>query len=177
LERQIIRDKTEDERKDSAVAKGKLFGDAMRASAVRMGADTIELISFLRNCEQLFAVYDVPASLQAILIRPFLNGRARTYLTKLDPPVSSDYTQLKDSLLREFKLSANVYLELFNTCIKSADDRYVSLASRLTGLLDYCLESRHATTCEQLCELLICDRIKNCLIRGLFAVYFANRVS
>jgi len=48
------------------VAKGKLFGDAMCASAIRMGADPIELISFLRNCQQLFAVYDVPASLQAI---------------------------------------------------------------------------------------------------------------
>ena len=93
------------------MAKGKLFGDAMRASAIRMGADPIELISFLRNCEQLFAVYDVPASLQAILIRPFLNERARTYLTKLDPQVSGNYTQLKDALLQEFKLSANVYLE------------------------------------------------------------------
>jgi len=44
LERQIARDKAEDERKDSAVAKGKLFGDAMRASAIRMGADPIEEI-------------------------------------------------------------------------------------------------------------------------------------
>ena len=92
LERQMARDniKAEDERKDSAVVKGKLFVDAMRASAIRMGADPIELISFLRNCEQLFAVYDVPASLQAILIRPFLNERARTYLTKFDPQVSGD---------------------------------------------------------------------------------------
>ena len=36
LERLIMRDRTEDERKDSAVAKGKLFGDAMRASAIRI---------------------------------------------------------------------------------------------------------------------------------------------
>ena len=89
----------------------------MRASAIRMGADPIELISFLRNCEQLFAVYDVPASLQAILIRPFLNERARTYLTKLDP-------QLKDALLQEFKLSANVYLERFNTCVRGCGSGY-----------------------------------------------------
>jgi len=37
LERQMARDKAEDERKDSAVAKGKHFGDAMRVSAIRMG--------------------------------------------------------------------------------------------------------------------------------------------
>jgi len=37
LERQIARDKAEDERKDSAVAKGKLFRDAMRTSVILMG--------------------------------------------------------------------------------------------------------------------------------------------
>ena len=51
-----------------------------------------------------------------------------------------NYTQLKDALLQEFKLSANVYLERFNTCIKSTDDTYVSFASKLTGLLDYFLK-------------------------------------
>ena len=44
--------------------KGKLFGDAIHNSAIKMGHDPIELVSFLRNCEQLFNVYDVPASLQ-----------------------------------------------------------------------------------------------------------------
>ena len=73
LERQVARDKAVDERKYSAVAKGKLFGDTMRASAIRIAADPIELISFLGNCEQLLAVYDVTASLHAILIGPFLN--------------------------------------------------------------------------------------------------------
>ena len=162
LDRQIMRDKAEDERKDSAVVKGNLLG----MQCVHMEADSIELISFLKNCEQLFAVYDVPASLQAILIRPFLNDGAHTYLTKLDPRVSGDYTQLKDAVLQEFKLPANVYLERFNTCIKSGDDTYVSFASKLTSLLDYYLESRHVTTYEQLCELLVCDRIKSVLSEG-----------
>ena len=45
LARQIDRDKAEDERRDSSVAKGKLFGDAMRASAIRTGADPIDVIS------------------------------------------------------------------------------------------------------------------------------------
>ena len=148
------------------MAKGKLFGDAMRGSAIRMGADSIELIYFLRNCEQLFAIYDATASLQTILIRPSLNDRGRIYLTKLDPQVSGDYIQLKDALLQESKLSANVYLERFNTSIKSADDKYVAFASKLTGLLDYYLENRHVTTYVQLCEWLTCDRIKTVLSHG-----------
>ena len=60
-----------------------------------------------------------------MLIRPFLNDRAKTYLTKLETTVSGDYERLKDAMLREFKLSPNVYLEHFNTCTKTSDDTYV----------------------------------------------------
>ena len=37
LDRQTARDRVEEARRDSAVLKGKLFGDAMRASVIRMG--------------------------------------------------------------------------------------------------------------------------------------------
>jgi len=53
LDRQMARDRAEEARRDSAVLKGKLFGDAMRASAIRMGVDPIEAIPFFRNVEQL----------------------------------------------------------------------------------------------------------------------------
>jgi len=43
---QIDRDKAEDDRRDSSLANGKLFGDAMRASTIRMGADPIDAIPF-----------------------------------------------------------------------------------------------------------------------------------
>jgi len=77
LARQIDRDKAEDDRRDSLVAKGKLFGDAMRASTIHMGADPIDAIPFFRNVEQLFRVYGVPSALRAILIRPFFNEKAK----------------------------------------------------------------------------------------------------
>ena len=166
LAHQIDRDKAEDERRDSSVAKGKLFGDAMRASAIRMGADPIDAISFFRNVEQLFHVYGVPSALQAILIRPFLNEKAKSILGKLSAEILGDYARLKAALLQEFKLSSNVYLERFNTCRKDADETYVAFASRLKGLLDYYLESRRVDNFEKLCELLICDRVKSVLPEG-----------
>ena len=63
----------------------------------------------------------------------------------------------------EFKLSANVYLERFNKCCKTKD---VAFASKLKGLLDYYLESRGVKDFAQLCELLVCDRIKSVLSEG-----------
>lgn len=162
-EHQVARDKADKEKNERAVTKGKLFGDAMRASVIRMGADPIDLVAFLRNCEQLFSVYDVPESLQAILIRPFLNDRARTYITKLDPDISGDYRRLKEALLKEFKLSPNVYLERFNMCNKTVDETYVTFASKLTGYLSYYIDSRGVDSFDKLCELLVCDRIKSTL--------------
>ena len=50
---------SENARKDSSAAKGKLFGDAMRASAIRMGPDVLDAIPFFKNVETLFQVYGV----------------------------------------------------------------------------------------------------------------------
>jgi len=46
LQYQIDRNRAEDERRNSAAAKGKMFGDAMRNSAIRMVADPIDTIPF-----------------------------------------------------------------------------------------------------------------------------------
>jgi len=73
LARMRERDKIEDERRDSPVARGKLFGDAVRASATRMGFHAIEIVASFKNCKQLFGIYGVQDSFKGILIRPFLN--------------------------------------------------------------------------------------------------------
>ena len=59
--------------------------------------------------------------------------------------------------------SPNVYLDRFNTYRKVDSESYVAFASRLKGLLNYYLESRHVDDFDGLFELLICDRIKSSL--------------
>ena len=95
-----------------------------------------------------------------------MNENAKCNLRKLSPEILGDYNRLKTSLLQEFKLSAHVYLERFNTCRKDNDETYVAFASRLKSLLDYYLESRRVDNFETLCELLICDRMKSVLPEG-----------
>ena len=70
----------------------------------------------------LFSVYEVPPALRAILVRPFFNEKAKSILGKLSPEVVGDYARLKAAVLQEFKLSANVYLERFNTCRRDSDE-------------------------------------------------------
>ena len=80
------------------------FGDAMRYSAIRMGADPIDAIPFFRNVEQLFKVYEVPAQLQVMLIRPYLNDKAKKILGKLSPEILADYDRLKAALFARIQV-------------------------------------------------------------------------
>ena len=97
------------------MGKRKVFSDAMRSSAIRMSDDPIEDVVFFMNIEQLCDVYKVPTDLKARLIRPYLNDKAKSIVSKLTPDVAGDYSRSKDA----FKLSTNTYLERFNSCCKS----------------------------------------------------------
>jgi len=57
-----------------------------------------------------------------MLIRPYLNDKAKTILGKVSPEILADYDRLKAALLQEFKLSANVYLERFNSICKEGPE-------------------------------------------------------
>jgi len=103
--------KNEAAKQDSSVGKSKIFSDAMRSSAIRVSDDPIEAVAFFMNVEQLFDVHKVPTDLKPPLIRPYLNDKARSIVSKLTPDVAGDYSRLKDALLHEFKLSPNTYLE------------------------------------------------------------------
>jgi len=164
-ELQLMEQRNDGERKrrDSAAMKGKLFGDAMRSATIHMGPDALDAVPFFKCVEQLFTVYEVPNSLQAIFVRPFLNDRAKIFMAKLDPIISGNYQYLRDAILKEFKLSPNMYLNKFNTMQKDCDETFNMFASRLQGLLQFYLESRNVNTFVRLSELLICDRIKTTL--------------
>ena len=86
------------------MGKSKIFSDAMRSSAIRVSDDPIEAVAFFMNVEQLFDVHKVPTDLKPPLIRPYLNDKARSIVSKLTPDVAGDYSRLKDALLHEFKL-------------------------------------------------------------------------
>ena len=76
------------------MGKSKIFSDAMRSSAIRMSDDPIEAVAFFMNVEQLFDVYKVPTDLTPLLIRPYLNDKAKIIVSKLTPDVAGDYSRL-----------------------------------------------------------------------------------
>ena len=105
--------------------------------------------------------------MKAQLLGPYLNEKAKTLVARMDTTQSTDYEAVKGMLLREFKLSLNIYLERFNNESKKSEETYTLFSSRLKSLLEYYVASRKVNEdYNKLVELLVCDRIKASLPEG-----------
>jgi hypothetical protein len=166
LELQEGREKREKEKDASVLARLKQFGDALRSSLVKMGADPIELIPFFDNVDRLFIELEVPSDLQVQLLKPFVNDKARVLIGRLDAKSAADYELVKRYLLDQFRLVPQYFLEQFNSIVCQPQETYRSFVSRLTLMIDYYLFSRKVTKFEELRDLLIFDRVKSVLSEG-----------
>ena len=159
-EQQVAQADDDRARNDSVAARLKRYGDAMRNAMTRQGADPIETVSFFRNAENLFRTLEVPQDLRAVLIRPFLNDKAKALIARLEPHHASDYDALKALILRENKLTPTTYREKFTTLKKAEGETYVMYSSRLLAMLESYHQSRSVSGFKDLVELLLCDRLK-----------------
>ena len=122
MELQLARER--DNSSKTIVHRAKLFGDAMKNTIAHMPTDVVELVSYFKDVEQLFVNFGVPEDLKAQLLRPYLNEKAKTLVSRMDAAHSTEYEAVKKMLLREFKLSPKVYLERFNNEVKKSEETY-----------------------------------------------------
>ena len=152
----------------SKVARIKRFGDAMKNAISRMSNDPMELVSYFECLEQLFVTLAVEEDIKVTLLRPYLNDRARNLLTRYDPLNTATYDKVKQYLLQEFHLSPQVYLEKFNSVMRSNEDTYVLFCAKLKSYLEYYVKSRKIAVSKdpsylRVLSLLISDRNKSSL--------------
>jgi hypothetical protein len=65
--------------------------------------------------------------------------------------------------LEQFRLCPQYFLENFNRIQRANNETYRAFVSRLSRLLQYYLRSREVTDFENICQLLISDRVKTSL--------------
>jgi len=129
-----------------------------------MPAETAELPQYFDIVEKLYAMYEVPVDLQAKLLVPLLNDRAKSVIGGMPVGDMKKYDELKRFLLAEFKLTLKEYKSRFDSAIRNKDETYVLFAARLRNLLMYYLRSRYVVDdFDALCELIVSDRLKTCL--------------
>ena len=132
----------EEKHKDTPAVKLKLWGDALHNTISHMPNEPIEIMSWFSSLDQLFDQLCVPADLRAVLIRPYLNDRAKILLSRCDPSKSQDCKVVKKILLHELQLTPSVYLEKFNSESKLSNETYDQYGNRLTALFEHYVEAR-----------------------------------
>jgi len=141
-------------------AQAKKFGDVVHGVLGRMPTDAADLPAFFDNAERLFDNTGAPAGFRAQLLMPYLTDEARALVGRMDKAKASSYTEVKNLLLREYKLTPWAYLNRYQTATKQSDETYVMFASRLTTMLKYYAASRNVTAFDNLLCLLVADHIK-----------------
>ena len=131
LQRQKAKDEAERKRQESMAEQTRFYGEALKHSLPKMGLDPIESPSYFASVENLFSLYEVPPQLQSKLLIPMLNERSKSLLAKLPKERLDKYVEVRDYLLREFKLTAGQYRERFRTAVKSLTETYALFGSRV----------------------------------------------
>ena len=152
---------------NSLAARTKRYGEIMRHVLPRMPHEVSDVPQYFENVEHLYEMYEVPADLRAKLIIPQLSDRAKSLISRLAVRELEDYDQLKGFLLSEFKLTATEYKARFDKAVKRNDETHVLFTARLKNALRYYIESRGVHNFEQLCDLIIADKLKSCLSVGV----------
>jgi len=69
--------KAKEELENTPSMKVKRFSDALKGAVIKMSSDPIEIASFFRQMDTLFAKFDIPPNLQATLVKPYFNDKAK----------------------------------------------------------------------------------------------------
>ena len=81
--KKIMAEKEQSSR-ESVANRLKLWGDGLRNAISKMPTEPIEIVSWFIALEKLFDQLEVPAELRSVLIRPYLNERAKALLARCD---------------------------------------------------------------------------------------------
>jgi len=77
----------------------KRFGKMMRHVLPKMPLESAELPQFFETVEKLYAMYEVPAEVQAKILIPLLSAQAKSLVNQMMINDMSKYDELKEFLL------------------------------------------------------------------------------
>ena len=90
----------------------KRFGKVMRHVLPKMPQESAELPQFFETVEKLYAMYEVPAEVQAKLLIPLLTAQAKSLVNQMTIDDMSKYDELKEFLPSTNSLLGSIRLDL-----------------------------------------------------------------
>ena len=156
----------EQQKQRSLMNRLKIAADSLKHVLPNQPPDAAEFPLFFKTVEGFFASFEIDKDLQAKLLLPKLSTRSKAMLARMPPDDADVYEKVKKFLLTEYKLSPREYRTKFLTATRAASETCQLFASRLACLFEYYAQSRDVDNYKQLCQLLVADRLKECLPTG-----------
>jgi len=84
----------------------------------RFPSDVADVPIFFEGVEKLFQSFEVPEELKSKLLLPYLSDRAKSLLLRLDAAKQDRYSEVKEVLQNEFKLTPIPFKERFDRAVR-----------------------------------------------------------
>lgn len=153
--------------RESLTSKIKHFNGALKGILGQFPQDSAEIPCYFDHVEKLFDQCKIDRDVRAKLLLANLSERAKALTGCTFEAQLNNYQDLKEFLLREFRISPVQLRERFYTTRKSPEETYTVLASKLRNALLYYLGSGQVTDqFDELVSLLCADRLKELIPRG-----------
>lgn len=125
--------------------------------------------AWFKNVDVVFGTLCIPEEFRGALILPFLNEKMRAFSASQCTTTIISYRELKESILKELKMTSNEYKRLFYTARKNENESWNQFATKLETLYTYYVNSRKVESLDDLKQLTISDRLKQVMpddVRG-----------
>ncbi|KAG8181000.1 hypothetical protein JTE90_024748 [Oedothorax gibbosus] len=122
---------------------------------------------YFQSLERAFQIKNVPETFKAEILLNILGEKAANMMVHMTADDLSDYSKVKEAVLKEFQSSPQDVLNDFRGAQIFRDETYVQFASRLSATLDYYCQLREVNDFKGLCDLVVSDKLFSTLYRDL----------
>ncbi len=138
-----------------------------------MPEEPADIPAYFVNVSRAFTQNKIDDDLQVTILRPRLTRESIRLLDGSPPTDIKTFEQIRNLILRIYKLSPGKYKEFFKSAEKKTSETWTQFANRLSILWGYYLDSREINhNYERLVNLMLCDRLKD----SITAVYLRDQI-
>jgi transposase InsO family protein len=131
--------------------------DVHKASAMLPHYEERDVEMYLSNFEKTAQVSDWPRDKWSVILQPKLSGKALKAYDRLTVEQIVDYDVVKQAILDELELVAEVYRAKFRKCTKRQTETYSDFAHYLTILHDRWTKAEGVDSFEKHKQLILCE--------------------
>jgi hypothetical protein len=115
---------------------------------------------YLEHFERWCITNNIEQSNWAVYLQPLLTGRAREAFLRLPVEDSKSYERIKEAIFKRYNRNPEEYRKAFRNSKKNENENHIKWLNRLKNDLERWLNSRKASSWEQMKNVIIEEQFK-----------------